>query len=155
MPAGRGVLPLADVADRERRDGPPELVIRRKHPVVAMPVLARRRDEIGQPVVSMVACVGQVTAGRSVPSGAVKPARPSAASRGVCRKSPGVSPTTFMTKSGFIRAKGTMMTKTADDGTVASGSFTPPQEAAVVNHGKPRLFPGTATWWACPLQSHV
>jgi hypothetical protein len=33
-----------------RRDGPPELVIRRKHPVVAMPVLSRRRDEIGAPV---------------------------------------------------------------------------------------------------------
>ena len=29
---------------------PPELVIRRKHPVVAMPVLPRRRDEIGEPV---------------------------------------------------------------------------------------------------------
>jgi len=27
-----------------------ELVIRRKHPVVAMPVLPRRRDEIGEPV---------------------------------------------------------------------------------------------------------
>ena len=50
MPAGRGVAPLADVPDRERRDGPPELVIRRKHPVVAMPVLPRRRDEIGEPV---------------------------------------------------------------------------------------------------------
>ncbi len=50
MAAGRGVAPLADVPDRERRDGPPELVIRRKHPVVAMPVLARRRDEIGEPV---------------------------------------------------------------------------------------------------------
>ena len=50
MPAGCGVLPLADVADRERRDGPPELVIRRKHPVVAMPVLPRRRDEIRKPV---------------------------------------------------------------------------------------------------------
>jgi len=41
---------LADVPDRERRDGGPELVIRRKHPVVAMPVLPRRRDEIGEPV---------------------------------------------------------------------------------------------------------
>ena len=50
MAAGRGVAPLADVPDRERRDGPPELVVRRKHPVVAMPVLARRRDEIGEPV---------------------------------------------------------------------------------------------------------
>jgi hypothetical protein len=30
MPAGRGLLPLADVADRERSDGGPELVIGRK-----------------------------------------------------------------------------------------------------------------------------
>ena len=50
MPAGRGVAPLADVPDRECRDGPSQLVIRRKHPVVAMPVLPRRRDEIGEPV---------------------------------------------------------------------------------------------------------
>jgi hypothetical protein len=50
MPAGRGVAPLADVPNRERRDGPPELVIRRKHPLVAMPVLPRRRAEIGEPV---------------------------------------------------------------------------------------------------------
>ena len=34
----------------QRHDGGPELVIRRKHPVVAMPVLARRRHEIGEPV---------------------------------------------------------------------------------------------------------
>ncbi len=33
-----------------RRDGGPELVIRGKHPVVAMPVLPRRRDGIGEPV---------------------------------------------------------------------------------------------------------
>ena len=33
-----------------RRDGGPELVIRGEHPVVAMPVLSRRRDEIGEPV---------------------------------------------------------------------------------------------------------
>jgi hypothetical protein len=33
-----------------RRDGGPELVIQRKHPVVATPVLPRRRDEIGEPV---------------------------------------------------------------------------------------------------------
>jgi len=35
---------------RQRRDGGPELVIRRKYPVVAMPVLPRRRGEIGEPV---------------------------------------------------------------------------------------------------------
>ena len=50
MPAGRGLLPLADVPDRERSDGGPELVIGRKDAVIAMPMLPRRRDEIGQPV---------------------------------------------------------------------------------------------------------
>jgi hypothetical protein len=50
MPAGRGLLPLADVADRERSDGGPELVIGRKDAVIPMPVLARRRHEIGEPV---------------------------------------------------------------------------------------------------------
>jgi hypothetical protein len=33
-----------------RRDGGPELVIRRKDAVIPMPVLARRRHEIGEPV---------------------------------------------------------------------------------------------------------
>ena len=32
------------------RDGRPELVIRGEHPLIAMPVLPRRRHEIGQPV---------------------------------------------------------------------------------------------------------
>ena len=50
MPAGRGLTPLADVADRECRDAFPQLVVRREHPVVAMAVLPRRRDEIGEPV---------------------------------------------------------------------------------------------------------
>ncbi len=55
MPARRGLLPLADVPDRERRDGGPELVIWRKDAWLssrrqAMPVLARRRHEIGEPV---------------------------------------------------------------------------------------------------------
>jgi len=27
MPAGSGLAPLADIPDRERRDGPPQLVI--------------------------------------------------------------------------------------------------------------------------------
>jgi len=34
-PAGRGLALFADVSDSERRDGPPECVIRGKHPVVA------------------------------------------------------------------------------------------------------------------------
>ena len=49
-PVRRGLLPLADVADRERRDGGPERVIRRKHPVIPVPVLPWRRHEIGEPV---------------------------------------------------------------------------------------------------------
>jgi hypothetical protein len=50
IPIGRGLALLADVADRECRDGFSQPVIGRKHPVVAMPVLPRRRDEIGEPV---------------------------------------------------------------------------------------------------------
>ena len=55
MPAGRGLAPLANVADRQRRDYPPELVVRREYSWLvsrwqAMPVLPRRRDEIGEPV---------------------------------------------------------------------------------------------------------
>ncbi len=50
MPAGRGLAPLANIPDRQRRDGFSQPMIGRKHPVVAMPVLPRRRDEIGQPV---------------------------------------------------------------------------------------------------------
>ena len=46
----RGIAPLADIPDREGGDGGPELVIRGEHPVIAMPVLPRRRHEIGQPV---------------------------------------------------------------------------------------------------------
>ena len=42
--------PLADVADGERRDGGPERVIRRKDAVIPVPVLARRRHEVGEPV---------------------------------------------------------------------------------------------------------
>ena len=50
MPASHGTARLADVPYCQRRDGPPQLVIRRKHPVIAMPVLPRRRHEIGEPV---------------------------------------------------------------------------------------------------------
>jgi hypothetical protein len=50
MPAGRGIAPLADNPEGKRRNGGPERVIRRKHPVVMMPVLPRRRHEIGTPV---------------------------------------------------------------------------------------------------------
>jgi hypothetical protein len=50
VPAGRGIALLTNVPDGECRHGPPELVIRCEHPVVAMPVLARRWDEIREPV---------------------------------------------------------------------------------------------------------
>ena len=50
MPASRGLAPRADVPDRERSDGGPELVIGRKDAVIAMPVLPRWGHEIGQPV---------------------------------------------------------------------------------------------------------
>jgi hypothetical protein len=50
MPAGSGVAPLADVADGERRDGFSQLVIRRKHSVIPMPVLPRRRDKVRQTI---------------------------------------------------------------------------------------------------------
>ena len=49
-PTGRGLALFADVSDSERRDARPELVIRGEHPVVAMPVLPRRRDQIREPV---------------------------------------------------------------------------------------------------------
>jgi len=50
IPTGRGLALLADIPDCECRDGFSQPVIGRKHPVVAMPVLPRRRDEIGEPV---------------------------------------------------------------------------------------------------------
>jgi hypothetical protein len=42
-----GIAMLADVPDCQRRHRPPELVIRGE---LAMPVIPRRRDEIGEPV---------------------------------------------------------------------------------------------------------
>jgi hypothetical protein len=50
IPTGRGLALLADIPGRECRDGFSQLVVRREYPVVAMPVLSRRRDEIGEPV---------------------------------------------------------------------------------------------------------
>jgi hypothetical protein len=46
IPISRGIAPLADIPDGDGRDGRPELVIRGKHPVIAMQMLPRRRDEI-------------------------------------------------------------------------------------------------------------
>jgi hypothetical protein len=45
--ASRGLPTFAFVM---RRDGGPELVIRGEHPVIAMPVLPRRRHEVSKPV---------------------------------------------------------------------------------------------------------
>jgi hypothetical protein len=50
MPISRGIAPLADIPDREGSDGGPELVIRGEHPVIAMPVLPRRRHEVSETV---------------------------------------------------------------------------------------------------------
>ena len=50
MPAGSGLAPLANVPNGECRDRPPELVIRGKHPVRAVPVLSRRRDKVRQTI---------------------------------------------------------------------------------------------------------
>jgi len=50
MPTGHSLAPLADVPDSQRRDGFPGPVIRGEHSVITMPMLPRRRDEIGEPV---------------------------------------------------------------------------------------------------------
>ena len=50
IPASRGIASLADIPEGECRHGQPELVIRCKHSVIPVPVLARRRHEIGEPV---------------------------------------------------------------------------------------------------------
>jgi hypothetical protein len=50
MPIGRGITPLGDVPGGKCRDGPPLPVIRGKDPVLAVPVLPRWRDEVGEPV---------------------------------------------------------------------------------------------------------
>ena len=50
MPTGLGIAQRATVPDSERRDGGPELVIRGEHPVIPVPVLPRRRDQIREPV---------------------------------------------------------------------------------------------------------
>ena len=51
MPTSRGITRLADIFPLVMcRDGRRELVIRGEHPVIPMPVLARRRQEIGEPV---------------------------------------------------------------------------------------------------------
>ena len=41
---------LADVPDGQRRDGPSQRVVRRKHAVIPVPVFSLWRHEIGEPV---------------------------------------------------------------------------------------------------------
>jgi hypothetical protein len=66
-----GVAPLAGIPDRERRDGGPERVIRRTHPVVAMAVLPWRGHEIGH----SLECEGGPGAGAQEVREALKVAR--------------------------------------------------------------------------------
>ena len=49
MPTSRDFTLLADIPDGQRCDGPPELVIRGEHPVVAVPVLPRWWHQIREP----------------------------------------------------------------------------------------------------------
>jgi len=50
VPACLGIPPRADIPDRQSGDGPPQRVIRREDAVIPVPVLARLRDEIGEPI---------------------------------------------------------------------------------------------------------
>ena len=50
VPAWRGTPLLADAPDRQRRDGRAQRVVRRKHPVIPVPVFARLRDQIRKPI---------------------------------------------------------------------------------------------------------
>jgi hypothetical protein len=82
----RAMSVLAPPTNGECRDGPPQLVIPRKHPVVAMPVLPRRRDEIGEPVEELK---------RREPDDAISSRprrRPPAQLAGVSTPGPGVAP---------------------------------------------------------------
>ena len=54
MSALRGIAPLADIPDGECGDGFSQSVIRREHPVIPMPVLPRRRDEVREPVEKLI-----------------------------------------------------------------------------------------------------
>ena len=75
LPAGGGVAPLANIPDRQLRDGFPQPVIRREYSVIAMPVLPRRRHEIGEPVEELKRpelddAIGPRSRGRSPAAGA-------------------------------------------------------------------------------------
>jgi len=50
IPAGRGLALRANVANRQRRDGFSQPVVRREYSVIAMPVLPRRRHEVRQTI---------------------------------------------------------------------------------------------------------
>jgi hypothetical protein len=53
VPAGRGIVMLPDIPDRQRRDGRPQPVIRGKDAVIPMPVLPRRRHEVRQTIAEL------------------------------------------------------------------------------------------------------
>jgi hypothetical protein len=70
-----GAGPSGRVADGQRRDGGAERVIRRKHPVIPVPVLARRRHEIGEPIEKLPRreindAILPRASGRALPAGA-------------------------------------------------------------------------------------
>jgi hypothetical protein len=83
MPAGRGVASLADFPDGQSRDGPPELVTRGEHPVIAMPVLSRRRDKVRQTIEKLKRREFDDASG-SRPRGLSPAARPSWRPSGPC-----------------------------------------------------------------------
>ena len=52
--AGRDLALLADIPDGQRRDGPPERVIRREYSVIPVPVFLWRRHEGHEPVEELI-----------------------------------------------------------------------------------------------------
>jgi hypothetical protein len=63
VPVCRGIAMLADVADRECRDGRPQRVIRRKHPVILVPVFARLREPADHTAADLFGEHGEVCGG--------------------------------------------------------------------------------------------
>lgn len=64
MPAGGSLALLADIPDRQCRDGPPEPVIRHEQAMVAVPVLPRWRHEIREPEPEADAVKSELRMGR-------------------------------------------------------------------------------------------
>ena len=101
MPAGRG-LPLANVANRQRRDCPPELVVRREYSVIPIPLVVAVERDVGVAGREDAAGIGVFVFGGAVAFGvvrisvgaiedeAVAGARLSAAARAIARVVVGV-----------------------------------------------------------------